>query len=864
MHHFIFPSKDTYITSRPGYSDKNFGIDEILQVGTTNTSVLTLNQSKNYSYVNATFATTPLEYFTGIFTGSFAGTIAYSTGSISGSFLDFSASYFVGTIDSVPVSGSGLVSGSMVNVSVSGSIIAPYSTGLFIGQVTGSEACFSGTGSGIDVRNRNNWATNVTQYIDRSILKFDLSEVSSAMAAGEVTNPRFYLRMKIDEATELPIIYTVYALPVSQSWNMGDGYFSDGGSDEGVSWKYLNNNHGQLWYDPYISGTRPPIDYISNPANSTSSFGYGGGTWNTIDFASQSFTYTTADINMDVTTMALKWLNGTYPNEGLILVHSDEMHPTGSGFILQFFSKDTNTIYSPYLDLMWSDSTFVTGSVVTSSVTISTASVGITGIVNSGSMFSITGGVHGVFSASTNLNLTDHYVTASNQYFAPSQQQSIVWYNYTGLYGWEGEYGWTNGYDVIGWGNYGLYTPPLMPAVLGSAPVLKFTGSFTGSFLGTAEVWGLFTGSGQFSSSYFAGLLDGIPAILSGSVSASNIQGLITSSAIMQTQFGTYTGQLTASSVILTGTGSGYYLDQENYFFSGFLNGIGYAGNIAGVPVYGNATGFITTVPVLITGSCGSAYSGSIVSATFSSGPFSGSTFQAYYVDYQFQNARLTGSWIPETLLGAYINIPLPSGIDPYAYAYVNGLFVSGKALGLYVTSGSTSASFDGQFIDGNLLGGHLYVQISGSVYTSSFAYTSSVSMTSSLLSPLDVDRSFTIALQGLKPSYKMGDQPKIGVFGRKQYPLKTFAKVTQQEQYMVPEFLPTSSFYAIKDNQTEEIMLNFDSYTQINCEYPYGNYFILDTTSFMPERYYRILIQVQDSDNLYTIDTGKTFKITR
>jgi hypothetical protein len=67
-----------------------------------------------------------------------------------------------------------------------------------------------------------------------------------------------------------------------------------------------------------------------------------------------------------------------------------------------------------------------------------------------------------------------------------------------------------------------------------------------------------------------------------------------------------------------------------------------------------------------------------------------------------------------------------------------------------------------------------------------------------------------------------------------------------------------------LKDNQTDEIVLNFDSYTQISCEYPNGNYFYLDTTGLPQERYYRVLIQVNGSDSSYTIDTGKTFKIVR
>jgi hypothetical protein len=93
---------------------------------------------------------------------------------------------------------------------------------------------------------------------------------------------------------------------------------------------------------------------------------------------------------------------------------------------------------------------------------------------------------------------------------------------------------------------------------------------------------------------------------------------------------------------------------------------------------------------------------------------------------------------------------------------------------------------------------------------------------------------------------------------------LKYFGISTQQEQYLIPEFLPSASYYALKDNQTDEIVVNFDTYTRISCEYPNGNYFYVDTTSLPQERYYRILIRIDDGQQIDTIDTGKTFKITR
>lgn len=711
MHHFIYPSKDTYITNRPDWNVKNFGIDEILQIGSQNKAARVLSQTTDYVYTDAIFNGQSVTLFTGTFSGSFGGTIVFANGIVSGSNLEFSASYFSGSIDGVSQTGSGVVDGALVNVYVTGSVIAPYVIGLFIGQLTGSDACFTGTGSGVDTRNQPQWTTTNAQYLDRSLLKFDIDSISASIADGAIVNPEFHLNLRICNEIDLPITYKIYALPVSQSWNMGDGYLSDGGSDTGVSWVYRDNNEGTEWYAPTNTSTRYSIDYIGNPSLSTASFGYGGGTWYTSSVCSQSFQYQSSDIDMDVTSIVNSWLNGGIPNEGFILVSSDELQSTGSGFALKFFSRDTNTIYSPYLDVMWNDvsqSGYITGSQSTGSVVIALMSSGITASVQSGSSLYIDGGISGSFSGSAILTFV--------------------------------------------------------------APVS----------------------------------------------------------------------------------------------FSGFTNGQGLTGNITGIPVFGNVDGIMSESESLVTGPCGKSFSASLATASFTNGIFSGSSFTAYYVDHVFENAQLTGSWTEAALLGATVTIPLPSVIEPYAYAYVKGIYVSGKAIGLYTTSGSTSASFAGQFVDGNLIGGTLNLQLSGSVVTSSYYYTSSVEMTSSAFTALNSTRPFTIVLQNVNPTYKAGDIARIGVFGRKQFPLKTFGKSTQQVQYMIPEYLPTSSFYALKDNETDEIVMNFDAFTTIGCEYPAGNYFILDTTSLPQERYYRVLIRVTDEQTTYTVDTGKTFKVTR
>jgi hypothetical protein len=583
---------------------------------------------------------------------------------------------------------------------------------------------------------------------------------------------------------------------------MGNGYWSDGGSDTGASWLYRDNNEGTLW----------------NVVPS-------GSTWYTASVCSQSFGYQSADIQMDVTPIVMQWISSSIPNNGLVLISSDEFYATGSGFVLKFFSSDTNTIYSPYLDIGWNDAVFITGSLSTSSVQITTNGPWISSSIQSGS--SLDGGVSGSFSGSAILNIYNGYITASNYLF---------------------------------------------PTVV----VKEFTGSFSGSLQYTSSVNGVVVATVDadkaFYVDYFSGSLDGISIVeTSGSLTGSSINGTVSGTLFTSWQLVSYSGSLTSSVAILAGVGSGYFLDPVLNRFCGFTIGKGLSGNIIGVPVFGNACGTVTISQSLVVGPCGKAFSASLATASFNDGPFSGSTFTAYYIDYQFENAILYGSWTEAALLGVTVNIPIPSGIDPYAYAYVNGTYIHGTAIGIYMISGSisgsigsNSASFNGQFIDGSTLGAHLRVQLTGSMFTSSYSYTSSVVMTSSFFDNLNIEKPFSLNLQSLQPQYASGDIVKIFVFGRKKFPQKYYGRSTQQEQYLVPEVLPSSSFYALKDNQTNEIVLNFDSYTQISCEYPYGNFFYLDTTGLPQERFYRVIIQVNDSKSSYTIDTGKTFKIVR
>lgn len=175
----------------------------------------------------------------------------------------------------------------------------------------------------------------------RSLIKFDVTNVTASF--GEAT-----LLLYIDEADENPIDYTLYAYPISQSWDMGIGTKFDEISIEGVTWE--NRSTSVEWT-------------TSSFAANTTGSSIGGGTWYTSSAASQSFSYSSADIEMNISSILSSWISESIINDGLILKFSDSNESDSNDYgLLQFFSKETNTIYEPKLRIGWDDQSFSTGS----------------------------------------------------------------------------------------------------------------------------------------------------------------------------------------------------------------------------------------------------------------------------------------------------------------------------------------------------------------------------------------------------------------------------------------------------------------------------------------------------------------------
>ena len=113
MHTFIFPKQDTFITNETGYADKNFGIDEILEL-----------KAQNQLISNVAF---------------------YTSASLSGSYSTFDVLNYIGSVSGSYISGA---AGSS-NIYVSGS--SQFTSTNYNGQLPNKEELLQSVVNGINI-----------------------------------------------------------------------------------------------------------------------------------------------------------------------------------------------------------------------------------------------------------------------------------------------------------------------------------------------------------------------------------------------------------------------------------------------------------------------------------------------------------------------------------------------------------------------------------------------------------------------------------------------------------------------------------------------------------------------------------------
>ena len=207
---------------------------------------------------------------------------------------------------------------------------------------------------------RKDYSTYALKGVTRVFVQFNLSSLSGSLTSGEIADPKYFLRLYETEASDLSGKYNLEAYALSQSWEEGTGkHFQDPAKTDGASWSHRDYSNTNLSWSLSAES--------NNSSGSTTAGQFGGGVYLTGSGyrASQSFSYESPDIEMNVTDIVNNWLGSStkISNNGLVLRFSgsQETDSTTRGG-LKFFSSNTHTIYSPRLEVRWDDHVACSGS----------------------------------------------------------------------------------------------------------------------------------------------------------------------------------------------------------------------------------------------------------------------------------------------------------------------------------------------------------------------------------------------------------------------------------------------------------------------------------------------------------------------
>jgi hypothetical protein len=131
--------------------------------------------------------------------------------------------------------------------------------------------------------------------------------------------------------------------------------------------------------------------------------------------------------------------------------------------------------------------------------------------------------------------------------------------------------------------------------------------------------------------------------------------------------------------------------------------------------------------------------------------------------------------------------------------------------------------------------------------------------LTGSLVSSILSTSDFKLSLPNNPGYFYVGSIAKVRVNARPTNPPKIWQTASL---FTINYALPQTTYYAIKDLDTDEFVIDFDSnYTKVSCDST-GNYFTLYMNGLEPERYYKILIRSTIGATTTVFDNDYIFKV--
>ena len=117
------------------------------------------------------------------------------------------------------------------------------------------------------------------------------------------------------------------------------------------------------------------------------------------------------------------------------------------------------------------------------------------------------------------------------------------------------------------------------------------------------------------------------------------------------------------------------------------------------------------------------------------------------------------------------------------------------------------------------------------------------------------------LTLYNNKEKFQRKSKQRFRLTTRKRYPDRTF---TTSSNYTGTQYLPTTSYYSLRDGETDEVIIPFDtSNTKLSADSE-GMYFDLYMDGLQPERYYKFQFRTDNNDGIQIFDEDYIFKVVR
>ena len=806
MHIFVYPEKDTYITNDLTYVNKNFGIDEILELKAIPQLTRVLNSYVSLPF-NGFFSQSFINY-SGSIIGDVSGKDKYAVIYVSGSSY-FSSSKFNGGLSGSYNGGAvALTNFSDASGHFSGSV-----TGSITGSFTGSFCYASGTLMNFNGSLNGQLSGTADVYqpyysyvndpdLSRILLKFDLTSISESLANGDINseNIKFYLKLKATEVSQVPLNYQIYAYPISHSWTMGVGRYAFGGDNIGVSWNYKTDstNIKDFWYGTGSAGSYiSTSNYLLTSSFSSASYQNQGGTW----FYSVPNTYSQPSSSVKTKFFNTASSTPTFESQyssSLQTNLTSSFPALLSGSLIEVVSSSFNSSSNTYQNYIFinnfASSTYNSTSASVSeslsslynSVLNNTVNSSVYNVEYSSSILfleSLSSSIQSLLQTSASLTT---YTSQSYQYIlslSSSVASSVI---YSDLY------------STLN----NLVTASISSSISSSNNYNIYNGFYTNLV-------------SDLSSNYW---------YVSNDCSCSlSEQTSSISASLLNTEFLSYLSSSISSSLI-----SSSIVLSNNSFSSSILNYFS-----SSVTSYFNdrIESIKTTTSASVVASLTQVFKSKFCDIVTGSSLICSQSFNYQTSDISMDVTPIVKGWIcgcvPNEGFILLTSLEL-SNIDN-----VNGTikFFSKESNTIYYPYIDVAYD-DSEYIVGNL-------------------------------TSLNTFNPYTLIVKNLNKSYKFGSVVRINVFAREKFPLKNFVKGYQQSQYISSSLLPEETYFAIKDNASENVVLDFDEYTKLSCDGTI-HYFNLDTTTLPVERYYRILIKTIIDGETKIFDNGNIFTITR